>query len=259
MTDAIDWLERVIYAVSLVIVYALLLLPIVIVILTSFTTQSAPTLPQGEWTLEWYRVLSDSKEIMDAMVVSLTVGVLTALVAGTVGTVTALGFVRSDFEYRETLATMLLLPLLISPVITGVALLRFTGLFNIPRGIPTLVLAHSTLALPFVFLIVRASLVTFDNRLEDASRTLGASGVETTLNVTLPNVAPAIITGALLAFIVSFGEFTASQFLIKPGETTIPVIIYSKISTGLTPEISALATVLVIVLVVVGAVSYVIS
>jgi len=121
------------------------------------------------------------------------------------------------------------------------------------------VLAHSTLALPFVFLIVRASLVTFDDRLEDASRTLGASGVETTLNVTLPNVAPAIITGALLAFIVSFGEFTASQFLIKPGETTIPVIIYSKISTGLTPEISALATVLVIVLVVVGAVSNVIS
>ena len=182
-----------------------------------------------------------------------------AILAGVIGTITAFGFVRSELPYRETLATFLLLPLMISPVITGVAILRYSSAVGFPRGYPSIILAHSVLALPYVFLIVRSQLLTFDERLEDASRLMGANQLETVFNVTLPNIAPGIAAGMLLAFIISFGEFTATQFLVTPGTTTIPVIIFTMISTGMTPEISALATVLVVLLVIIGAVSEIIS
>ena len=236
-------------------VYALLLIPIAIVVLTSFTVRGAPTLPYDGMTLEWYSVLAQDQVIIRAMIISVIVATTAAIIAGIVGTITAFGFVRSELPFHESLATFLLLPLMISPVITGVAILRYGGTLGIPRGFPTIVLAHSVLALPYVFLIVRAQLLTFDERLEDASRIMGASQLETTLNVTLPNIAPSIVAGMLLAFIISFGEFTATQFLVTPATTTIPVRIYTMISTGMTPDISALATVLVVLLVVVGVMS----
>jgi spermidine/putrescine transport system permease protein len=252
-------LEAVGWRILVALIISILILPIIIVVLTSFTTQSAPTIPEGEWTLEWYETLANNQELIDAIRISFSVGIASALLSGLVGTATAIGFVRADIPFRETFATLMLMPLLISPVITGVALLRYTGELGIDRGYPTLVVAHATLAFPFVFLLVRASLLTFDTRLEDASRTLGANSLETVLNVTIPNIAPAIVSATILAFIVSFGEFTASQFLVTPGETTVPVIIYNQIQTGLTPEVSALSTVLFLALIVFGIVSSLVS
>lgn len=251
-----DWLF---FHPILFVVYAIMLVPIVIVIATSFTVQSAPTLPRDGVTLEWYITLAENQRIFRALIVSTIAGILTAILAGIIGTVTAFGFVRSELPYRETLATFLLLPLMISPVITGVAILRYSATIGFPRGYPAIILAHSVLALPYVFLIVRSQLLTFDERLEDASRLMGANQLETVFNVTLPNIAPGIIAGMLLAFIISFGEFTATQFLVTPATTTVPVIIFTMISTGMTPEISALATVLVVLLVIIGAVSELIS
>lgn len=256
MSDLRDWLF---FHPLLIVVYAIMLLPVVIVLLTSFTIQSAPSIPYDGVTLEWYMTLADNSRVIGALRVSFIAATVAAVVAGIVGTVTAFGFVRSDLPYQESLATFLLLPLMISPVITGVAILRYGSALGIPRGYPTIVLAHSVLALPYVFLIVRARLLTFDERLEDASRTMGANRIETVFNVTLPNITPAIVAGMLLAFIISFGEFTATQFLVTPGTTTVPVIIYTMISTGMTPEISALATVLVILLVAIGIASEVLS
>ena len=251
-----DWL---VFHPAIVAVYALLLVPVVIVVLTSFTVRNAPTLPYDGVTLKWYVELAQDQVIIRAMIVSLIVATTTAVIAGIVGTVTAFGFVRSELPFQESLATFLLLPLMISPVITGVAILQYRSMVGLPRGFPTIVLAHTVLAFPYVFLIVRAQLLTFDERLEDASRVMGASQLETVFNVTLPTIAPSIVAGMLLAFIISFGEFTATQFLVTPVMTTIPVRLYTMIATGMTPDISALATVLVVLLVVIGIVSELLS
>ncbi|SEH17263.1 spermidine/putrescine transport system permease protein [Natronorubrum sediminis] len=236
----------------ILLVYAILLIPVVVVIATSLTVQSSPTLPTDGVTLEWYATLFQNQRLIDAMIVSTIVACATAVVAGIIGTITAFGFVRSETSGKETLATIMLLPLMISPVITGVAFLRFGGLLSIPRGYPQIILAHSILALPFVFLIVRSRLLTFDDRLEDASMIMGANRLETTLNVTIPVIAPAMIAGMLIAFVISFGEFTATQFLVTPGTTTVPIIIFNQIQTGLSPEISALATTLVAIMIIVS-------
>lgn len=259
VTERIDLTDWAFFHPVLLLVYAIMLLPIVIVVLTSFTVHSAPTIPYDGVTLDWYVQLAGNSRIINALVVSTIAATLSAVLAGFIGTVTAFGFVRSELPYEEELATFLLLPLMISPVITGFAINRYAGALNIPRGYPAIVLAHSVLALPYVFLIVRSQLMTFDNRLEDASRIMGAGKLETVINVTLPNIAPGIIAGMLLAFIISFGEFTATQFLVTVQTTTIPVILFTMIGTGMTPVISALATVLVAILIVLGLTSEVLS
>lgn len=247
-----DLRTRLVFYPAIVLVYAILLIPIVVVIATSFTVQSAPTLPTDGVSLEWYESLFQNQRLIDAIIVSTIVATATAVVAGIIGTITAFGFVRAEVRMKETFATIMLLPLMISPVITGVAFLRFGGFLSIPRGYPQIVLAHSILALPFVFLIVRSRLLTFDERLEDASMIMGANRLETTFNVTIPVIAPAMIAGMLIAFVISFGEFTATQFLVTPSTTTVPIIIFNQIQTGLSPEISALATTLVVIMVIVS-------
>lgn len=236
------------------VVYAILLLPVAIVVLTSLTVNRSPTIPYDGVTLEWYVSLFENSRIVSAVVTSTIVGTGAAILAGITGTATAFGFVRSELPHKESLATVMLLPIMISPVIGGLALLRFGSRVGIPSGYPRIILAHAVLTFPFVFLIVRSRLLTFDDRLENASRTLGANSLETVFNVTLPILTPSIVAGMLIAFVISFGEFTATQFLVTPQTTTVPVIIYNQIQTGLSPEISALATVLVGVMIAAGVV-----
>lgn len=229
-------------------VYAVLLIPIIIIILTSFTPRSFPTIPTDEFSVIWYLELVRNAEIMGALVTSLVVATISSLLAGALGTATAFGFVRSDLPHKETLSTLMLLPLMISPVITGLALIYYFGELGVGTGFITIVFGHTVLTFPYVFLIVRAELATFDQELEKASRILGAGPLESVVNITLPNIFPALFSGVLIAFVVSFGEFTATQFWTSPGTTTVPVIIYTMTRSGLSPEISALSTILVVVM-----------
>ncbi|MFC6989019.1 ABC transporter permease [Haloplanus sp. GCM10025708] len=238
-----------------VFVYAVLLVPIVVIILTSFTPRPFPTIPTRGISFEWYLALLENSQLIGALGVSLVIAAFTSVTSGTLGTITAFGFVRSDIPYKETLSTLMLLPLMISPVITGLALVRFAGQLRIGSGFVAVVLGHTVLTLPYVFLIVRAELVTFDRELESASRILGAGPVESVFNITLPVISPAVISSMLIAFVVSFGEFTATQFLVSSGTTTVPVIIYTMTRSGLNPQISALSTVLIGVMFVAALVS----
>lgn len=247
--------ERVAAWIIVTVVLGLLLIPIVVVFLTSLTPTNFPTIPTEGLSLRWYAEMVSNADLMRAVGTSFAVALFASLLSGVVGTVTAFGFVRSDIAYREELATAMLLPLMISPVITGLALIQFASQIELASGLPTLVLGHSVLTLPYVFLIVRSRLVTFDERLEAASQVLGANGLETVLNVTLPIVWPSVLSAMVISFVVSFGEFTATQFLISPDTTTVPVIIYTMLRSGLSPEISALSTVLVGIMVLGAAVS----
>ena len=226
-------------------VYAVLLVPIVVIVLTSFTTQPFPTIPEEGVTLRWYAEVFSSGTILSALATSFFVAIVSATLATVVGTVSAFGFVRSQFRFKETVATLMLLPLMISPVITGLALVQYFSMVGLDISYLQLFVGHTILTLPYVFLIVRAELADFDRTLEQASRVLGAGSIESVANVTLPMIAPAMVSSGLIAFVVSFGEFTATQFLVSPGTTTVPVIIYTQLRSGLSPNISALSTLLV--------------
>ncbi|SEO20571.1 putative spermidine/putrescine transport system permease protein [Halogranum amylolyticum] len=231
-------------------VFAFLLLPVLIVVLTSFTTQNFPAIPQEGISLKWYGELLNDQKLIDALTVSLIVATFSSILSSIVGTIAAFGFVRSEFPYKEHISTVMLLPMIISPVITGIALVRYFGTISLPSGYPALILGHTVLSLPYVFLLVRSELVTFDQDLERASRVLGADPITTFRQVTGPIISPAILAGGFIAFVVSFGEFTATQFLISPETSTVPVVIYTMLRTGLTPTINALSVVLILIMVV---------
>ncbi|WP_136590974.1 ABC transporter permease [Salinigranum halophilum] len=241
-------LEGLTLRVMVTVVFGFLLLPVVIVVLTSFTTQSFPAIPQEGVSLTWYAELLADQKLLDALTVSLIVATASAVLSAIVGTIAAVGFVRGEFPYKEQISTAMLLPIIISPVITGIALVRYFSTVGLSSGYPALVLGHTVLSLPYVFLLVRSELLTFDQDLERASRILGADPVTTFRHVTGPIISPAILAGGFIAFVVSFGEFTATQFLISPDTSTVPVVIYTMLRTGLTPTINALSVVLIVVM-----------
>jgi len=252
MSTTAQRLEGLTFRGIVALVFAFLLLPVVIVVLTSFTTQTFPAIPKAGLSLEWYGQLLQDEKLLGALTVSLVVATASATLSAIVGTIAAVGFVRSTFPYKQQISTVMLLPMIISPVITGIALVRYFGTIQLPSGYPALVLGHTVLSLPYVFLLVRSELLTFDENLERASRVLGADPVTTFRHVTGPIVSPAILAGGFIAFVVSFGEFTATQFLISPDTSTVPVVIYTMLRTGLTPTINALSVVLIVVMLVVA-------
>lgn len=245
-------LEGYTFRAILAVVFAFLLLPVLIVVVTSFTTRSFPAIPYEGVSLEWYTELLADRQLLDALTVSLVVATTSAILSAVVGTIAAFGFVRGEFPYKEPISTVMLLPMIISPVITGIALVRYFSTIELPSGYPALIVGHTVLSLPYVFLLVRSELVTYDQDLERASRVLGADPVTTFRHVTGPIISPAILAGGFIAFVVSFGEFTATQFLISPGTSTVPVVIYTMLRTGLTPTINSLSVVLIVVMIVVA-------
>lgn len=249
-THTLERLEGLSLRAIVTLVFAFLLLPVVIVVITSFTTRSFPAIPQEGASLEWYGELLTDQKLLDALTVSLIVATASAILSAIIGTIAAIGFVRGEFSYKEQISTAMLLPMIISPVITGIALIRYFSTIELSSGFPALILGHTVLSLPYVFLLVRSELLTFDRDLERASRVLGADPVTTFRHVTGPIISPAILAGGFIAFVVSFGEFTATQFLISPETSTVPVVIYTMLRTGLTPTINALSVVLIVIMLV---------
>lgn len=248
-------ITKLLFRAIIVALFAFLLLPILVVVVTSFTAESFPTIPYDGISFTWYGEFLSDQDLLHALMVSSIVATLAAFLATIVGTIAAIGFVRAEFRYKQEISTIMLLPMIISPVITGIALVRYFDTIRVSSGYPALVLGHTVLTLPFVFLLVRSELITFDQDLERASRVLGADPVTTFRYVTGPIIAPALLAGGFIAFVVSFGEFTATQFLISPDTTTVPVIIYTMLRTGLTPTINVLSVVLIIVMLVLALLS----
>jgi ABC-type spermidine/putrescine transport system permease subunit II len=231
--------------------YLFLLLPLIVVVLVSFNPTKYPTFPPEGFSLQWYETFFADGRLLSALWNSLLVAAGSAIVAGAVGLVAAIGFVRRDFGYKNVLSSILFLPMLISPVVIGVALTAFLTTVGMEKNYLFLVLGHSTLVLPYVFVTVRAQLYGLDRSIEEAALTLGANELETFVEVTLPSVLPGLAAGMLLAFVISFGEFTATQFWVQPETVTAPIEIYTMVRTSITPMINAMATVLMIITVVI--------
>jgi putrescine transport system permease protein len=231
--------------VSVALGLAFLYLPIVILVVYSFNASRLVTL-WGGWSLAWYRALLGDEAMLAAASISLRVAVLSATLATVLGTCAAVALVRfGSFRGRLMFSGMVYAPLVMPEVITGLSLLLLFVAVDVDRGFWTVVIAHSTLTLCFVTVIVQSRLIGFDRSLEEAAMDLGCPPFKTFLTVTLPLIAPAIAAGWMLAFSLSLDDLVIASFTTGPGATTLPIRIYSQVRLGVKPEINAICSIMV--------------
>ncbi len=220
--------------------------PIIVMAFMSFNSSQYYQLP-FEFSLKWYEKLSVNAGIKDAATRSVLIALATSVIATALGTAASLALFRFEFRGKRFLQVMLFPPIAIPWLITGTAMLIFFYGVGLGRGTPSVVIGHVALALPYVIVVVSARLATFDPALEEAARSMGADGWTVTRRVTLPWISSGIVAGALFAFAVSFDQFVVSYFLSEPGDSTLPVLIYTSIRKGFTPEINAVSTIIVVI------------
>lgn len=226
---------------------AFLYLPIAILVIYSFNASRLVTV-WGGWSLEWYRVLWHDRAILDAAWISIRVAALSATAATVLGTCAAVALTRyGRFRGRLLFTGMVYAPLVMPDVITGLALLLLFVAMGVDRGFWTIVIAHTTLTLCFVTVIVQARLIGFDRALEEAAQDLGCPPFKTFMRVTLPLILPAIAAGWMLAFSLSLDDLVIASFTTGPGATTLPIRIYSAVRLGVKPEINAVCTIMIAV------------
>lgn len=224
---------------------AFLYLPIAILIINSFNDSRLVTVWSGA-SLRWYRELAHDAAMLDAASVSFRVAFLSASAATVLGTLAALALTQR-FRARLLFSGMIYAPLVMPEVITGLSLLLLFVAAEIERGFWTIVIAHTTLTLCFVAVVVQSRLVTFDVSLQEAAMDLGCPPLRTFLTVTLPLIWPAVASGWMLAFALSLDDLVIASFVTGPGATTLPLRIYSEVRLGVKPEINAVCTIMIAV------------
>ena len=231
--------------VSVALGLAFLYLPIVILVIYSFNASRLVTV-WGGWSLTWYRALLTDRAMIEAAWASLRIAALSASAATVLGTCAAIALTRfGPFRGRLLFSGMVYAPLVMPEVITGLSLLLLFVAFDVNRGFWTITMAHTTLTMCFVTVIVQSRLVTFDRSLEEAAMDLGCPPLKTFLTITLPLIAPAIAAGWMLAFSLSLDDLVIASFTTGPGATTLPIRIYSEVRLGVKPEINAVCTVMI--------------
>ncbi len=224
---------------------AFLYVPILILIIYSFNASKLVTVWAG-FSTQWYGELFQNEAFLDAAWVTLRVAVLSSTVATILGTMAAYILVRSGRFWGRTLFTgMIYAPLVMPEVITGLSLLLLFISIGMERGVFTIILAHATFSMCFVSVVVSARLANFDRSLEEAAMDLGSTKFDAFRRVTLPLIAPAIISGWLLAFTLSLDDLVIASFVSGPSSTTLPIKIFSSVRLGVSPEINALSTILI--------------
>ena len=237
-------------------VFGFLYAPVLILIIFSFNNTRSVAVFTG-FSTEWYSSLAQNKELLDAARNSLLVGLIATIVSTLIGTLTALAMERYRFRLRTTFDANLYLPIVIPEIVMGIALLLFfnqalfpflQNIFGIraTTGLHTITISHIAFDIPFVYVIVRARLADFDRTLEEAAADLGADEWETFNRITLPLLMPGIIGGALMAFTLSLDDYLITAFTKGIREQTMPLYIYSLVRRGVTPEINALSTALLL-------------
>lgn len=230
----------------LLLILVFLYAPIIVMAAMSFNASPFYQLP-FEFSTRWYQDLSGNDQIIRAAVRSVAIACATTLIATALGTAASVALFRYEFRGKRLLQALLFPPIAIPWLISGTAMLIFFFSIGIGRGTPAVVIGHVALALPYVIVTVSARLSSFDVTLEEAARSMGASSITVLRRVTLPWIMPGIVAGALFAFAVSFDQFVVSYFLAEPGDTTLPVLIYTAIRQGFTPEINAISTLIICV------------
>lgn len=229
---------------SVVLGLAFLYAPIVILVVYSFNASRLVTV-WGGFSTRWYAALFQDAQMLDAVWVTLRVGVISATLATIVGALAAVALVRGRFGGRTALAGGIYATLVMPEVILGLSLLLLFVSLGLPRGFWTVTLSHATLALAYATVVIQARLASFDRNLEEAAQDLGCPPWKAFVLVTLPGIAPAVAGAWMLAFTLSLDDLVIASFTSGPGATTLPMRLYSQVRLGVDPKINAVSTLLI--------------
>lgn len=233
-----------------ILVLLFLYIPILTVIVFSFNDSKLGTVWTG-FTFDSYLTLFSNPQIMNAFFNSMYVALITTFISCVIGTIAALALNRYSFPGKRLFELLYYFPVFIPEIVVGIALLLLYGSLNMQLGLSTIIPGHVAITMPYVMFIVLARIVGFDNSLEEAAKDLGANSWNTFWKVTFPLISPGLIAGTLLAFTISLDEFAIAFFTTGPGSDTLPVLVYSMIRKGVSPEINALSAILIVLIVIV--------
>lgn len=238
--------------------FAYLYAPILVLLILSFNVSQQATIWEG-FSTRWYGIVLANPDLVRAARSSLIVATTATLAATTIATLAALAMDRATFRGRRLVEALVGLPLLVPEIVTAVATLLCFVLLGVRLGLTTVVLAHTTFCIPFAYLPIRARLADTDPRLAEAAMDLYATRGATFRRVTLPLLWPGILSGAMLAFIISLDDFVITYFVSGAGATTLPVYIFGMIRVGISPEVNAVSALMLLVSIAFVALSWVVG
>ena len=227
-----------------------LYMPIIILIVFSFNTSRMNILFEG-FTFSWYQSLFSNRELLEAFFNTMIIAITSTVVSTIIGTIGAVGLYRYDFPFKGIINKLIYIPIVIPEIVLGISLLSIYTLMKMELGMFTLILSHIAFSIPFVIVSVRSVLSYEIKTYEEAARDLGASGFKTFFLVTLPSIRSGVISGATLAFTLSMDDVVISYFTAGPGSNTLPLKIYSMIKTGITPDVNALSSLMLLITIVI--------
>ncbi len=239
-------------------VFFFLYLPIIILIVFSFNTSRMNIIFEG-FTVEWYKVLFSNKDLLDAFMNTIIIAVTSTVVSTVIGTMGAVGLNRFNFPFKGIINKLIYIPIVIPEIVLGISLLSMYTLMKLELGMFTLILSHIAFSIPFVVVSVRSTLSYELRTYEEAAHDLGANSFMTFFKVTLPSIMPGVISGATLAFTLSMDDVVISYFTAGPSSNTLPLKIYSMIKTGITPDVNAMSTLMLLVTIIILTSSFVLQ
>ena len=229
-----------------ILVFLFLHLPILVLVAFSFNDSKFSVDWQG-FTLNWYNRLLERPDIIRGLRASVIVGVASTVISAILGTLVALALARHRFRGRTALEGFLYVPIVTPEIVVGISLLILFALFKVPLGLATITIAHVAFSVSFVVIVVLARLEGMDGTLEEAAMILGADEVTTFWKVTVPQLWPGILSGALLAFTMSFDDFVITSFVSGSGSSTLPIVVYGMVRKNVEPSINAISTIILVV------------
>jgi len=227
-------------------VYVFLHLPVLVLMIFSFNSSKFSVQWRG-FTLQWYHRLLDRPDILRGLRISLVVGGAATVISALLGTMMALALARHRLRGHRALEGFLYLPIVTPEIVVGISLLILFALLKLPLGIMTIIIAHVAFCISFVVIVVLARLEGMDQSLEEAAMILGADEITTFWKVTVPQLWPGILAGALLAFTMSFDDYVITSFVSGPGSSTLPIVVYSMVRKNVEPSINAISTIILMV------------
>ena len=238
-------------------VFFFLYLPIIILVIYSFNTSKMNIIFEG-FTLRWYKILFHNRDLLEAFMNTMIIAITSTVISTIIGTMGAVGLNKYNFFGKSLINKLIYIPIVIPEIVLGISLLSMYTLLKLELGMFSLILSHIAFSIPFVIVSVRSTLSPLIKTYEEAASDLGASPLTTFLKITLPSIMPGVISGATLAFTLSMDDVVISYFTAGPGSNTLPLKIYSIIKTGISPDVNALSTLMLlatIILLTVSAIS----
>ena len=221
------------------------LAPLILVVMFAFSDRAMTSFPIEGLTLHWWTTMFGDHRFVGALVNSLIVGGVVALVSSVTGTMAALGFIRVSARTANVVMALLSIPMMMPPLVLAVSLVIFYVTSNIPLGLTTVIMSHVLFTQPFVTIIVYVRMMKFDQSVVDSARDLGASPLRAFFSVTLPIIRPTVIGAALIAGALSLDDFVLAYFTIGSGQNTVPTLVWGMMRSLLTPTVNAAGTLLI--------------